>query len=435
MENTKNNLYKYSYLIIILVGIFVSIYILIRSFSYENREPKTIALDNNLFQDDFSNNLESGIQMENVIRLNFPWSIWNLEDFNFINNTSFVFTLNQFSGDEDKLNVMNKLSIYSNQSYDIDELAYNVTNPIIMQDEKTLLFHPINSNITHVFDIETKEIIDTLDGMVYKVLSEKKQYLLIHNGMLIIQDMNTDKRQRLIYLEELNQILYDDYIKNMESGTQLPLEEIFYDTGVIIESEGQRYNFTHENIIYELPMDDSDHEDVYSFPFMNLNPWDSQISSDESKIYFKVDFGLHSSTIYSLDMNTKQINTLLEGEIIDFSSIDNDKLIIQGNIDDNDGLFIYNIQDSLIEEMISTDVHLFNMTSDGKLAYITTNASDISELRVAHYDGEELKVNNFAYISSQHIDLLQWNPSGEELFYISDNVGTSELLIFKMKTN
>ena len=160
MKNSKKHVFKYSCLIIILVVTFASIYFLISNASYENREPKTFTLDNDLFQDDFSYNLDSGLLMENVIKLNLPWSIWSLRDFNFINNNSFVFTLNHYSDLGEKLNNVNQLNIYSNKSYDINELAYNTAYPLVMEDEKTLLFSPLdsNENNTYVFDMENKEI-------------------------------------------------------------------------------------------------------------------------------------------------------------------------------------------------------------------------------------------------------------------------------------
>ncbi|HZK00358.1 MAG TPA: hypothetical protein VFC79_10130, partial [Tissierellaceae bacterium] len=105
---------------------------------------------------------------------------------------------------------------------------------------------------------------------------------------------------------------------------------------------------------------------------MYLNPWNFQTSTDESKIYFKVDFGPSISTLYSLDIDTKQVNKLLEGNIVDFTPVDNDKLIIQGSLGAHEGLFLYNIQSNLTEQIINTDVQLFDISSDGKLAYITT---------------------------------------------------------------
>lgn len=445
MKNKKKHVLKYSFLVIILIGIFISIYLPINTLTYRNREPKTFILNNDLFQNDFSYNLESDFQMENVIRLNLPWSLWNLRDFNFINNSSFVFTLKQSSGSGDKSNVMNQLNIDSNQNYDVNELAYMVTSPIVTPDGKTLLFSPIDNNGTHIFDIEKKEITNTLDDTVYNILSDRKQYLLISDGMLIMQDMNTNKRQSLISIEKLEQILYEDYINNIKSNAQLPLEERFYDIELIVDFHGyeRQVEYILEEVLqeqyedsgYEWPMDDSNSEGISFFPFMYLNPWNFQTSTDESKIYFKVDFGPSISTLYSLDIDTKQVNKLLEGNIVDFTPVDNDKLIIQGSLGAHEGLFLYNIQSNLTEQIINTDVQLFDISSDGKLAYITTNTSGTNELRVAYYDGKELKGDNIVYISSEYIDFLQWSPSGEELFFIRDNIGTSELLMFKIKNN
>lgn len=439
MNRIKNHLYKYSGLIIILLGIFISIYLLLSNFSYENKEPKTITLDNDLFKDDFSQNLNSNLLVENVTKLNLPFSIWDLKGFNFIDNTSFVFTLDQYLEYGMKSNTINQLKIYSNEDYEIDVLAHDVTKPIVMQDKKTLLFSPRYSNETHEFDIENKEITNNLDGRVCKILSNKSQYLLMDNDMFILQDMDTNKEHTLISFAELEKILYDDYQKYIENSTQKPLDERFYDMVLItdsIEYEKIMEKLQEEYLAtgYPWPLDSS-YEKLSYFPFIYLNPWDFKVSADESKIYFKVDLGADYGTIYSLHLDTKHINTIVSGTIVDFSFIAKDKLIIQGKINNNEGLFIYNTKDDLMEEFISENVSFFDFSSDGKLAYITINASGINELRISHYDGEKFKASNIAYISSTYMDFLQWSPSGDELLYISDNMDMLELLLFKIKLN
>ena len=255
----------------------------------------------------------------------------------------------------------------------------------------------------------------------------------------ISEDIDTNKKHKLISLEELEEILYPYYQKYIENSIQKPLDERFYDMVLITDPIG--YGGIIENLQeeylaqgYEWPIN-SNYEKLSYIPFIYINPYDFKVSTDESTIYFKVDFGEDYSIIYSLNLDSKDINTVLSGRIEDFSLLDKDKLIIQGKIDNNEGLFIYNTKDQLTQELISENVSFFDLSSDGKLAYITINASGINELRISHYDGDKFKASNIAYISSTYIDFLQWNPSGDELLYISDNMDRLELLLFQIKLN
>ena len=85
MNPRKNHhLYKYSGLIIILLAIFLSIYLLISNFSYENKEPRTITLEKDLFEDDFIHHINSNLMVEKVTKLNLPFPIWDLKSFDFM---------------------------------------------------------------------------------------------------------------------------------------------------------------------------------------------------------------------------------------------------------------------------------------------------------------------------------------------------------------
>ncbi len=444
MKSNKHNLLKYLFLIIIIFGLAISLYTLINNVSYNGRKPKTFTLDNDLFHDDFYSKIESNIQIEDILGISLPWNVWDLRDISFINSSSILLTITQYYQDKEEFTSVNQVSIDRDGQYDIENLAYDLPNQVAIPADEKLIYSSVDGGFTEILDISGRTITSSLNGTAYKVFPRSDQLLLIDNNMLIIEDINNNKRQRLISLDKIEQVLYSDYTELIEKDPYLSLEEELYKAKMFVEKEkylGFNNDMYINEIIYERyeasgylsPMQTLSAKEEYFFPLIYLNPWEFQISPDESMIYFKVDFGLYTSRIYSIDIEKKEIISHVEGKITSFKLIDNNKLIVQGSIDDNEGLLIYNIKDKLANEIVDTDVSLYDLSSDGKLAYITTNSFGNNELRIAFFDGEELKSNNIIFMSSDYINYLSWSTSGEELFYISDNMGIIELLIFKIK--
>lgn len=445
LVNKEKDLWRYIRLTV-LIGVFVLfLHFFINNISFENRKPKTFILDKDLFRDGVYDGLSGGFQVENVTRLSLPWSIWDLQDLDFINTQSLIFTLDRSLEGGDRLNTINHLRLYNNENYDSTELAHNITNSVFLQDEMTLLFSPINSNCTHVYRLDRKMITETLDGIVYKLLPNKKKYILNSNDVLYLRDMDDDEKKELISIEDLEDRLNKDYKRILEREAKHLLDRRYAEMGLTIETgeyEGKSYDHVLEKSLIEYYQaggegwraDQSRNKGLYYLPFIYLNPWDFQASADESKIYFKVNFGLYTS-IYALDTETYQIKSVLEGNILDFKPLDNDKLIILDNEDEDRRLYIYDIQDEEIEELISRDVLNFDVTPDGKLVYIRIDSSGIYELRAGHYLGDGLKAHNTVYLSSEYIAFLKWSLSGGEFYCVNDSIGRAELLRFKIRTN
>ena len=120
----------------------------------------------------------------------------------------------------------------------------------------TLLFSPINSNRTHVYRLDRKMITETLDGIVYKLLPNKKKYILNSNDVLYLRDMDDDEKKELISIEDLEDRLNKDYKRILEREAKHLLDRRYAEMGLTIETgeyEGKSYDHVLEKSYRVLP--------------------------------------------------------------------------------------------------------------------------------------------------------------------------------------
>lgn len=387
----KEHFQKYdSYIYFVLIlGIFISaFYIFSGIFVINNAKPKTIVLENNLFENDFPNNHEMELQVESIYQFSISYPAWN---FNIVDNNSLVFTTIQQRGKEDAVSGIYLLSTSNNKIVEIDRKDAYVHNLAVSLDGQKLLYSLSNKENTgeetYVYDLQEKEIQKTFDGTVNQILPNASGYIGTLDEYLFIQDLNTNERKNIISLREFEEkIGSPDFIKKDSLSPLL---------------KGFRF-------------------------------WNFKISTDGNSIYFMGPYEDRSAT-YRIDLKDENsLKILTEGKIIDFTVLNNRNLMIQGSIQEEEGIFLYNIEDKNIKTIIKGNIDHFDITSDGRLAYILQNNKGIKELHVAYYDGDEIRFDEIIYIDSKYANFLKWSRSGNHLFYVNDNLGGSEILRFTL---
>ncbi|HWQ42735.1 MAG TPA: hypothetical protein VN456_11970 [Desulfosporosinus sp.] len=82
--------------------------------------------------------------------------------------------------------------------------------------------------------------------------------------------------------------------------------------------------------------------------------------------------------------------------------------------------------------MIKGILSSFDITYDGKIAYIANNSKKISELHVAYLENNTLKYDEIVYTDLSYVTFLEWSQNAKMLFCISDNLnGSSKSSIFR----
>lgn len=96
------------------------------------------------------------------------------------------------------------------------------------------------------------------------------------------------------------------------------------------------------------------------------------------------------------------------------------------------GTYLYDRQAKACKLLIKGILSSFDITYDGKIAYIANNSKKISELHVAYLENNTLKYDEIVYTDLSYVTFLEWSQNAKMLFCISDNLnGSSKSSIFR----
>ncbi len=376
---------KYESLIIFVLalGVFVlTFYILSNNFT-DTTKPKTIILDKSIFED---NTLRPELKLvvESLDKFSSPYHIGNI---NILDSTSLLFTPLEDRGKGGFFSIQ-LLNIVNKTVHQIvNENAYTFSPS---PDGKSLLYNTINATReTQIYDLEKQEVVKSFKGTGHQILPDGNRYIGMDEDNLFIQEIESGMKKNIISLSAF-------YEK--QKGTQEIYESI---NGI--------------NVKYY------------------LRPTDYKFSIDGNKVYFLASYG-NGVAIYMLDLNNdNSLEVLSTGFVVDFTLVSSRNLMLRGNINGEEGIFIYNTEDKTYKTIIKGNIYYFDITSDGKLAYILQNKKGSNELHIAYYDGEMIKSDEIIYIDTNYVTFIGWTKGGNQLYYVSDNIGRSEILRFNFK--
>ncbi|AOT70591.1 TolB-like translocation protein [Geosporobacter ferrireducens] len=380
---------KYQSLInfVLALGVFVfTFYILSNSF-IDTTKSKTIILDKSIF-DDNTLRPELKLVVESLDKFSSPYHILNI---NILDSNSLLYiTLEDrekrgsFRENSLSLQLLNIVNKTAHQI--VNENAYSFSSS---PDGKILLYTTGNdTRETQIYDLEKQEVVKSFKGTGHQILPDGNRYIGMDDDNLFIQEIESGMKKNIISLSAF-------YEK--QKGTQ----EI--------------------------------NKSINGINLKHLISTKYKFSIDGNKVYFLASYG-DGVAIYMLDLNNdNSLEVLSTGFVVDFTLVSSRNLMLRGNINGEEGIFIYNTEDKTYKTIIKGNIYYFDITSDGKLAYILQNTKGSNELHIAYYDGEMIKSDEIIYIDTNYVTFIGWTKGGNQLYYVSDNISRSEILRFNFK--
>ncbi len=363
-----------------ILGIFIlGFLILSRIYTFNTMKPRTVVLENSLFSSSSTTDIKTDLQIKNVIKLDTPYPVWNP---GILDNNSLVFRTAEQSGKKYNYKIC-ALNINTNIMSEID--SKNSYELLVSPDGKKVLYFDssLEKGIfkTYLYDMQTKEVRKTFDGSATLMLPDGNRYIGMLNDSLFIQDINTGERENL-----------------------LTVAEFYQKTGPLWATQ--------------------------TSPMVSQKLWNFKFSSDGHKIYFIGPY-VEGTAVYMLDLENKNsLEVLLKGRITGLAALSNGNLLLHGNINGEDGFFIYNMQNKSYKNLLRGNIHHFDITSDGNMAYISNNNKGIAELHVAHLSDATIESDKIVYSDIKNVSFLEWSRNGKVLFCVSDRMNESNIFRF-----
>lgn len=359
-----------------ILGIFLSGFFLLNSlFAWNSKDIRTVVLDKNLFHRESPVNRSEELSIEKVTKLDTPYPIW---DAGLINSHSLVFAKPDYGAKtkQDKL-----ISLNLNTNTYTELFSVGGTHFLLSPDGKKLLTHaPHSVNTTALYEIQTKGIQNTFDGLPLSMLPDSNRYLGMSDDSLFVQNINTEERIIVMTLADTSP----------KSGV-------------------------HENLQSEWFIKIAD----FIIP-----------SLDGGSVYFLGRYR-DSMALYRIDLTTaNSVDLLITGDILDFAPLENGNLLISGTIDGIDGLFLFNKQDKTHKLLAQGNISDVHVAPDGKIAYISVKEKKISELHVARLLDDSIELDKLIYNDMKDISFLKWDRLGNMLYCVSVSLNESSILRF-----
>ncbi|MBD0384674.1 hypothetical protein [Paenibacillus sedimenti] len=362
-----------------ILGIFLSGFFLLNSlFAWNSKDIRTVVLDKNLFHRESPINRGEELSIKKVTKLDTPYPIW---DAGLINSHSLVLSIPDYGAKtkQDKL-----ISLNLNTNTYTELFAVGGTHFLLSPDGKNLFAHaPHSVNAipkTAVYEIQTKGIQNTFDGLPLSMLPDSNRYLGLSDDSLFVQNINTGERIIVMTLADTSP----------KSGVRENLQPEWF-----------------------IKMAD------FIIP-----------SLDGRSVYFLGRYG-DSTALYRIDLTTaNSVDLLITGDILDFAPLENGKLLISGTINGIDGLFLFNMQDKTHKLLAQGNISDVHVAPDGKIAYISVKEKKISELHVARLLVDSIELDKLVYSDMKNISFLKWDRLGNMLYCVSVGLNESSILRF-----
>ncbi len=371
--------YKNNIILISILGLFIlAFYALSNLFMLNNERPKTIVLEEGLFDEGIKNELNiprvEGIDLYDIGDVAWTYS--------FIDNSRVFYSTIKTSNGEN--NRVAKLVNFNNGDT-IAEFDYkNALDHVISNSGKLLMYSvPVAGTSfvrTYILDIQENKIINDFEGGGMGFIPNEEGVILMREESLYLRDLKTSQERFLFKLDEIPQ---------------------------------------DEDIIFKITTDR-----IYkSISF--------QFSADGYSIYFLTPHK-EGNAIYRLNLEEpNKLEALVTGNIFAFNLLNNRSLLIMGKIDDENGIFIYSTEGKRDKAIIKGAVIKYDITADGRLAYILRDDKGIYELHIAYYDGDKVKADEVIYIDTRYVAFLGWSKTDNTLFYTIDSLKGTEILRFR----
>ncbi|MFD3155898.1 hypothetical protein ACFIJ5_03395 [Haloimpatiens sp. FM7330] len=181
--------------------------------------------------------------------------------------------------------------------------------------------------------------------------------------------------------------------------------------------------------------------DIYKdqiIKYLDLSDADFKVSKDGRKLYFSVGYTENLkwvTHIYSLSLDKNQyLNEIFKGEIYKYEFLNEQKIIFLGDVNDVEGLYIYDIKNKNIKCISKEIISDFEVDySRSKIAFKTDGKNGMEKLKVFNIDKDGLEngviLDNDYNISSN----FKWSKDGNKLLVEKFSRGVNKIYVFMFK--
>jgi hypothetical protein len=377
----KRKLNKYIIRIFVLLIFITSFYLLNYLYTLGNRDSKTIVLDKKSFPGAIDDGKAEKLQVSNVLSYDADYLMMEPK---ISNSNAIVFkTINTNNTTEIcSLDVENKITntIYAKSSVNLNNL--NIAN-----DTKKIIYTQASDgngeNKTYLIDADTissKEIYNDVLSSVLVI--DGNRIVGIVNNSVIIKELDTGKIEKIMSIDE----------------------------------------------------------DATNTQYKNLKKAYSLTVSRNGKVIYVIDQGLRNENdaylnIKAINIDSKEVTNLkIKGSVLNLIPLKDGNFIFNGNIEGNNGIYIYNMANNTYKVLKSGDINEVSLTEDeNKIAYVSSDtSSNNNEVHVALFDKDKIESDTMIYRNTQYGNNIIWTNEGDNLFIINSNNGKTRIYRFSI---
>ncbi|CUU49685.1 TolB family protein [Clostridium beijerinckii] len=387
-----DKLRKYNnYTVMLLIfGVFVSaFYCLNHMYALESKIKKLVLLDQSLFSTSSLLDEETNtFKVEKVSKLDLEREIYNfqkLED-NYIaftttdaENNDVICTLNLSKdtlkedgsevvpSDKNKLGIDNLNVLYKVKGSSIGK--YNVS-----EDGKKIIFFAPESSLfdngnVYLYDVDGKKLTQMQEKSYINLIIGNNKYIGINDEYLFVKNLDSGK------------------IDNLKS------------TKDIISSNSNRSS-------------------------KNKGKYNLLLSANKEYaclIALIPDGDEVLSHIYQINLENEEISEeAIQGSINKVVNLLDGNFIFSGQIEGENGIFIYNIQTKNYKNLVQGNISDVDITDDNKrISYIDTNNDGSSKIHVGSFDKDKIMSDTVIYNDPKYGLHTMWSNDGNKLYYFS----------------
>ncbi|MEK4063344.1 MULTISPECIES: hypothetical protein [unclassified Paenibacillus] len=368
----------YMILGLLLLVFILGFYGLSNIYALSSIDSRTVVLKSSQFNTSLISSNTEAFEIKAVTKLTNNYPIYDLQVRDH-NNVILSVPDNSLSGL--KIAV---LHLDNNQMSDIAEnVEYGIT---LTPDAKQLIYSRFEyggeSLRTNVYSLELNKDLKQLnnDNSYSNMFIDHERYLGLSGSDVILTNVSTGEVQQLITYDQLLELI----------GTAIGSSNL---NGITIR-------------------------------------WDIIQKSGQNKVCFLAEIN-SSYGIFEMDLkNTSKVKLVAKSEQINqFLVMNNGDFVLQGKINNTDGLFQYNrgtSQFKLLKEGIITNYAL--QSDESRIAYFMLNSNQTGDLHTAYLENGSLDSDTVIYQNIHSAQTMKWHE--DDLFIIGSQLSKSEIYRF-----
>ncbi|ASA20754.1 hypothetical protein [Paenibacillus donghaensis] len=375
--NLLGNYRQYIILGLLLLVFILGFYGLGSIYALSSIGSRTVVLKNSQFSTSLTSINTEAFEIKAVTKLTNDYPLYDLQVRDH-NNVIINVPDHSFSG----LKIA-ELHLDNNQ---LSDIAENVGNDITLTpDAKQLIYTKSDysgENLrTYVYSLQlNKELKQLKDYSYLRVFIDHERYLGFSGSAFALTNVTTGKVQQLFTYDRLLQLIAAGSGSDNQNGITIRLDLIR--------------------------------------------------KAEQNKVYFLADLN-SSSAIFEMDLkNTNKVKLVAQGQQINqFMVMKNGNLLLQGKVENTDGLFLYNQaagQFKLLQEGMITNYAL--QSDESRIAYFMVNNNQMWDLHTVYLDNGSLDSDTVIYRNIHSVQTMKWHQ--DDLFIISSQLSKSEIYRF-----